>query len=87
MPSKIRSFIWTNCFDPFDFDIIAGQGCNSPVTDLELLPILEKLRKNEQLLNELRSWGSTLELGLLFYPERIKSVKKVIEFLKEETNK
>ena len=87
MPAKIRSYIWEHCFDPFDLEIIAGEGCIYPGTEIELLAILEKLRENDQLLNELRSWGSTLEVGLTFYNDRINSVKEVVAVLKEEVNK
>jgi hypothetical protein len=64
VPWKIQRYIWTSCYNT-DETIQSLSECASPVTEQEALEVLQRLRSEPGLTEELRFWMINVHSGLI----------------------
>jgi len=77
IPIGLQTYIWTNCFKT---DVWGAQfivACEAPVPEAELALIVERIARNETLMEELRYWVSTLQVASLISEDSIKGARQV----------
>jgi hypothetical protein len=64
VPWKIQRYIWTNCYNT-DETVQSLSECGSPVSEQEALAVLQHLRGEPGLTEELRFWMINVHSGLI----------------------
>jgi hypothetical protein len=64
MPWKIQSYIWTNCYSTAGA-VQSFVACDAPVSEAEALAVLQRLRAEPGLTEELRFWMINMHSGLM----------------------
>ena len=64
VPWKIQSFIWSNCYSSNEA-VQSFVDCAAPVSEAEALAVLQQLRAEPGLTEELRFWMINIRSGLM----------------------
>lgn len=76
IPLRIQNYIWEQCYS-------SGGGtqhlvdCASPIGAQEAAAVVEAIRRNEQLIFELRYWMSTMRVARLMGEDRVISAEQL----------
>ena len=78
IPSKVQNYMWDEChITKGDIQIL--QNCNPYISEKEAQEILEKLKNNSKLIEELRYYMSSIKVGLSTVLEQHKLCSNMLE--------
>tara|TARA_R110000868_G_scaffold100893_15_gene277695 strand:+ start:97 stop:873 length:777 start_codon:yes stop_codon:yes gene_type:complete len=83
LPARIQKYIWLNCYGT-DGALQVLKACPSPITQTESEAIIDRLKSNETLLDELRYWISSLQIAGLIASGNAQLAKELRDELYEQ---
>lgn len=70
IPVRLQLYIWTNCYQT-DGALQTLKSCPSPVEDAEIQQVVDRLRADQQLTEELHYWISGQEVAILIVRQSV----------------
>jgi hypothetical protein len=80
IPVRMQLYIWSNCYQTAG-GIQTLKSCPSPAEDSEVHRVIDRLKSNDSILDELRYWVSALEVANIIVQGNSKTAKELHEEL------
>ncbi len=86
IPSKIQNYMWNNCHETRG-DIQIIKACDPNVSEEESLKVLNTLRTNTKLIEELRYFMSSIKVGFSTTDEQMELCRSMLLEINNELKK
>jgi len=80
IPVRIQLYIWSNCYET-DGAFQKLKPCPPPIEEFKIQHVVDRLKSNETILDELRYWVSSLEVANLIVQNNVETAKNLHEEL------
>lgn len=84
VPIAVQNYIWDNCFSASARQVQVIIDCPSPISDAEARALADRLAQDEQLMEELRYWTSTMKIIQLIGENQIDRAQDALNLVEEE---
>jgi len=78
IPVRMQIYVWSSCYETKG-GIQTLKSCPSPVEDSEIQPVIDRLKSNDVLMDELRYWVSSLEVANLIVQDNAQYSRELRE--------
>lgn len=83
IPLSLQNYIWEQCYQANELEQRLDD-CTSPISDMEAQQLIEQLRQDQGLLQELRYWMSTLKIAAFIAEDRLKRIERLEQAIDNE---
>ncbi len=77
IPITVQDYIWDNCYASASSGLQDFVPCQPPVDGALATAVVEQIRNEDVLMNELRYWMSTMKVASLIGRDRATSAKEL----------
>jgi len=84
IPIDVQLYIWTNCYASNARGDQEMRNCPSPLSEGRAAEIVERIRRDRELMSELRYWMSTMQVATQIGRDRTMLAKQVLASVKAE---